>query len=255
MLDKRGGSTSVGSILHHRDITLEVLEYIDSNHRKVLIKETGTVIDKLHCHQIRTGQVRDPNKPSVQGVGYLGQGAYKCKVNGVQTRSYSCWSNMINRCYDKSNHSSHRYLEKGVRVCKEWHNFQNFASWFNLNYVEGFELDKDIYGGNIYSPSTCVFIPKPLNTFFTGRFVNRGEYPIGVLYHKPSKAFVASVNNGKGETKHLGCFDSPESAFMEYKRVKEGILLEMAGRFLMENLISIETYNILKKWECVPYPE
>ena len=42
----------------------------------------------------------------------------------------------------------------------EWHNFQVFAKWFDENYMEGFQLDKDIKieGNKIYSSGTCLFV-------------------------------------------------------------------------------------------------
>lgn len=254
-MDKRGGLTCKGSVIHHKDMTLEILEYLDNNYRKVLIKETGTILEKLHTYQIRTGQIKDPRKPCIHGIGYFGQGSYKGKIKGKNTKEYTCWSHMMKRCYDIGYHSSHRYMGKGVVVCDEWHDFQNFAEWFKNNYKDGFELDKDIYGGLVYSPETCVFIPKPLNSFFTGRFADRGEYPIGVLFHKASNTFVASVNNGKGKTIHLGCFSNPEEAFLRYKQEKEGILLKMIEDYLVKGYISLTTYDKLKGWECIPFPE
>ena len=47
----------------------------------------------------------------------------------------------------------------------------------------GWELDKDILvkGNKIYSPDTCCFVPKEVNTVFTKRQSKRGDYPIGVI--------------------------------------------------------------------------
>ena len=54
----------------------------------------------------------------------------------------------------------------GCTVCIEWNNFQNFAGWFNENYIEGYDLDKDIKvnGNKVYSPVTCLIVTPKENT-------------------------------------------------------------------------------------------
>ena len=77
---------------------------------------------------------------------------------------------MYNRCYSKAFQESHPWY-KGCTVCDEWldpeHGLGRFAKWCNENYyiVEGegtTQLDKDILipGNKIYSPDTCIFVPK-----------------------------------------------------------------------------------------------
>jgi len=75
---------------------------------------------------------------------------------------------MLQRCYD-----SDYYLRcptyKDVTVCIDWHDFQVFGDWYDEQYKEdGWRLDKDLLGVDeeIYSPETCVFIPKELNNLF-----------------------------------------------------------------------------------------
>ncbi|MEH7513343.1 hypothetical protein V7146_11535 [Gottfriedia acidiceleris] len=78
---------------------------------------------------------------------------------------YSRWLNMINRCY-KSYHSHYKYYgAKGVTVAERWHNFENYVEDVenclengHLLYEEGWELDKDLNGGMIYSLETCVVL-------------------------------------------------------------------------------------------------
>ena len=108
---------------------------------------------------IREGAVMDNLKPSVCGVGFVGNGKYRSRVNGKAVKAYRTWGSMIERCYSKKCQAKHpTYI--GCSVVEEWHNYQNFAKWFDENYIDGCELDKDIKikGNKVYSPSTCIFV-------------------------------------------------------------------------------------------------
>lgn len=115
---------------------------------------------KTSYSQVITGSVKDPMKKSVCGVGFIGSGSYK--ASSMNRKPYLVWRSMLHRCYMMSiNHPS--YWD--CSVCDEWHNFQIFAEWFEANYHDGLELDKDtlVDGNKVYSPSTCVFISKKDN--------------------------------------------------------------------------------------------
>ena len=118
----------------------------------------------------------------------------------------------------------------GCLVDEEWHNFQNFAEWFEDNYVEGWHLDKDILikGNKIYSPETCCFVPLEINSLFTKSDKIRGEYPIGVS--KKDKKYQANVNKNSGFI-FLGAFNTPEEAFQVYKTAKEDYIKEVADKW------------------------
>ena len=79
---------------------------------------------------------------------------------------------MLERCYD-TEHSYKFPTYENCIVCDEWLNYQNFARWFDINYyeIEGevMCLDKDILfkGNKIYSPKTCIFVPRGINNLFT----------------------------------------------------------------------------------------
>ena len=125
-------------------------------------------------------------------------------------------------------------------VCEEWHNFQNFAEWYEENYyeVDGKPtfLDKDILikGNKIYSPQTCVFVPRLINNLFTKRQNERGLYPIGVEPYKDTNKFKAYCNtfyNGKNQKKYLGLYNTIEDAFKVYKESKEANIKQVADEY------------------------
>jgi hypothetical protein len=139
---------------------------------------------------------------------------------------------MIHRSYsDKLQIKQPAY--KGCTVAEEWHNFQTFAKWFDENYyeVEGerMELDKDILvkGNKHYSPETCVFVPKTLNTLLIKASVRRGLLPIGVSKNN-GKYQANCYNTSVGKLEYLGRFDNPEDAFLVYKEYKEQNIKKVA---------------------------
>jgi hypothetical protein len=142
----------------------------------------------------------------------------------------------MNRCYNE------KYQEKrptylGCTVDSYFHNFQNFAKWYDENYyeIEGqrMELDKDILikGNKIYSPETCVFVPQFINSLFVKSDTKRGGLPLGVHFDKQTKKYRASCNNGKGKQVPLGRFNSPEDAFQSYKKFKEDVIKKVAEEY------------------------
>jgi len=143
--------------------------------------EDGTTVEFLGSN-ITNGEIKNPNKPSICNVGYIGQGIWKPYIDGVITREYSLWHNTINRCYNENN-LKRNPTYRGVKICSEWKNLQNFC--YDIQELEGYEewlqcedkdkyhLDKDILCDilnitpKIYSKLTCKFITKSENSIYT----------------------------------------------------------------------------------------
>ena len=114
-------------------------------------------------HRIKTGSVKDPFKPKVFEVGYLG-----CYNKEDISKYYRLWTDMLRRCYKKSYKEYVRYGAKGISVATQWHNFSTFAK--DVPKLPGFDyeafmagalyLDKDKLSGStkIYSKDTCCFL-------------------------------------------------------------------------------------------------
>lgn len=130
--------------------------------------------------------------------------------------AFSYWYNMLNRSYNpKYKEKNATYLE--VTCCKEWLLFTNFAIWFKGNYIEGYQLDKDLLvkDNKIYSPNNCIFIPQKINSFLTLSNAQSGKLPIGVTLHKGR--FISRIST---EGTNLGSFDTPELAHKAWQKVK-----------------------------------
>ena len=191
----------------------------------------------------------------IYDIGYYGEGKYKArKNNNEMTIQYRYWFNMIQRCYSEKELNRNKTYEN-VTVCEEWHNFQNFAKWFDDNYYEvdgeRMNLDKDILikGNKIYSPETCVFVPQRINVIFTKRQNGRGSLPIGVRYM--NKKFQARCNvkykNEKSKSVNLGTYDNVYEAFNEYKKFKEKYIKEVADEY--KSKIPKKLYDALYIYE------
>lgn len=135
------------------------------NHKEVSVKflDTGFKTITQAGHIIR-GTVRDKMRPSVFGVGFEGVGPYKYRDKGCNTSCKVVWKSMLERCYCPTYHKrAPHYIVCSVDVV--WHNFQNFAKWWEDN-VPGdygavrYHLDKDkrVPGNRVYSPETCCFL-------------------------------------------------------------------------------------------------
>lgn len=141
-------------VLKYHDRTKVEVEFVKSGYRTVCKSQT-----------VREGRLTDRLSPTVLGVATIGVGKYRNTINYKTTPEYKCWIGIIYRCYYEKHCNYHRYGGRGVTVCREWLNFQNFAEWYHKSKPEEegvWEVDKDIKidGNLIYSPDTCAFVSK-----------------------------------------------------------------------------------------------
>lgn len=198
------------------------------------------------------GNCKNPYDKTVCNIGYIGEGKYKSKINKKDTEPYKMWHHMIRRCYDTCQ-LNRRPTYTNCYVCKEWLNFQNFAKWYEENYYEcngeEMHLDKDILikDNNVYSPSTCIVVPKRINCLFIKRQNDRGKYPIGVCYHNRDNVLEVWCCNKECKQQYLGRFNNEKDAFNCYKQFKEGVIKQVADEY--KDLIPKELYEALYKYE------
>jgi hypothetical protein len=133
---------------------------------RYLIESDGVILNR-HISEIKRGQVKHPLDKTVYGRGFLGIGKYTYEENEHRA---DCWRAMFKRCYSGNRHYN-SYSE--IVVAEDWHNFQNFAEWYNNNYVVGYELDKDfknVSPAKEYSPATCMFLPHEINKALSHKY-------------------------------------------------------------------------------------
>jgi len=223
---------------------MTIVDYKSSRNIDVLFYNTGYIATNRAYKEFSNGILKDLYERTICGIGYLGEGENDIK-------SQTSWRHMIQRCYD------HKYQEKhytyiGCIVIDEWHNYQNFIKWYDKNYYEieneTMCLDKDILvkDNKIYSPETCVYVPRDINSLFTKTNVKRGKFPIGVTWHEKTGKYQAGCNN-KGELIYLGLHNTPSEAFYAYKHYKEKLIKEIADYY--KDKIPTKLYDALYRYE------
>lgn len=160
------------------------------------------------------------------------------------SRPFKIWKSMVDRCYNTNNQSYKNYSH--VSVCDEWLTYSNFKTWYNANYTQGCELDKDILapnGSKIYSPDTCCFVPRKINILFRRCKISkygRGITKMGQKY----QVNVCSIGC-------IGTFATLKEASLAYKNAKEKYVKELADKYFKEGKINERVYNALLKYEAV----
>ena len=230
-----------------------IVEYVNSKDITVQFKTTGELVKTKYDNFVK-GNVKSHFTPSVYGIGIKGLES-AVDENGEQLSSYDCWCEMLRRCY------SIKYQEKyptykGCYVSEGWLYYPNFKKWYEENYYEienkTSQLDKDVLikGNKVYSPDTCVFTPKFINTLFVKCQNSRGDFPVGVYYHKRDKKYRAQLSifkDGKSTLKYLGYFDTANEAFEVYKQAKEDYIKEIADSYKI--YIPDKLYTALYEYE------
>ena len=244
----------VGKILKSKNFgDFKILKYNNSRNVDIQFVTTGFETSAQLEH-IKNGNIKDPYVASVHGVGIAGA-KYPITVNGVHTKEYDLWNNMLKRCYSDA-YQKKQPTYKGCEVSAKFKSFEYFYEWCNKQIGFGnqdnenpFHLDKDllIKGNKVYSEDSCVFIPREINQLLTKRTASRGEYLIGVCWHNTSKAFVAMVRKNKGKREHLGYFNTELEAFNAYKQAKESFIKEQANKW--KGKIDDRAYNALMNYQ------
>lgn len=221
---------------------IEIIEYFGNKNCTIEIKMPILYRKNKVCFSdVRNGKIYYPYHKAVCGVGYMGEGKYNSNCI-----SYYYWKDMLTRCYNEKGLKKFSSYKR-CSVDKRWHNFQNFAQWFEENYnpdiMDSWHLDKDIIMKNnkVYSPETCCFVPVEINVLFIKRHAKRENLPIGV--YKKGNRYIARMSKKNRVASYIGSFLTPEEAFIAYKITKENYIKEVSN--VWKNKIDDKTYQAL----------
>ncbi|QHR69539.1 hypothetical protein nieznany_206 [Escherichia phage nieznany] len=136
---------------------------------------------------------------------------------GVMHPAYMKWMAMLGRCYSPCQ-QVRDVAYHGVTVCDDWKLFSNFYSWLQTwDNWEKLELDKDLIGGGVYSPASCLMISGNLNKFLAYR--KKTGQMVGCNYEKDRKKYKAHIKVD-GRIITLGRFDTELEAHLCWLKAK-----------------------------------
>ena len=159
---------------------------------------------------------------------------------------------MICRCYDKKyQESKPTYI--GCKVCDEWRYLSAFKKWFDENYVDGYQLDKDILapGNKIYSPDTCCFVPPEINVLLIGPPKRKDGLPRGVYRYGRNRKFSAIISDITEKNRHrvIGKYDTIEEASRAFNEAREQKIHDTAYACYGRGKITKRVYDALMRYE------
>ena len=143
---------------------------------------------KCHCgkeFEAQVSNVKYGNKKSC--------GCSKIIHGRTNHRLYNTWKDMIRRCNNPKRKDYKDYGLRGIAVCNEWLDINNFISDMYPSYKEGLTLDRINPNGN-YEKSNCRWANKTVQARNTQRLRkdNMSGYR-GVSWHKKQQKFNSRI--------------------------------------------------------------
>lgn len=234
--------------VHGDTLDFSKVQYID-NKTKVLVccpihgyfwMQPNNILSGQSCPKCKIAKLRRGN--------FLGVGIND-SFDDLKSPAYKYWKSMLTRCYN-NRYQKIRPTYKGCEVDDRWKTFSVFKKWFDENYVEGYELEKDILvkGNKIYGPDTCCFVPRRINILLTNRKRYRGSLPVGVHASENGKRYIATMDRADGK-RFVKSYKTVEEAFSAYKNAKEAYIKEVADEYFSKGLITKRVRDALYQYK------
>ena len=128
------------------------------------------------------------------------------KKHGLKnTRLYNIWSLLKGRVLNPKHKHYNDYGGRGITICDEWLDVQNFYNWAMSNgYSDELTIDRIDNDGN-YEPNNCRWTTKTIQSRNTRIYKNNSSGFKGVVYHKDNNKYIAQICVNKNNI-YLGSF-------------------------------------------------
>lgn len=170
------------------------------------------------------------------------------------TKSYSVWNGIRNRCKPGGKFQQRFPSYVGCTMSPLFADFQSFTDWHvrQVGYgLAGYELDKDLLdkGRKLYSETTCLLLPKDLNSFHTPNVSRKSTLPQGVYFTRNRYKAAISIDS---VVAHIGYYDTQELASEAFKKAKKQEALRWVARLeAKEFVVDSRAIEALKSFEVL----
>lgn len=236
----------------------EVLEQLGTSKFKIKFIDSGyeTKVGKIN---IEIGQIKDRSNlnkfKDVSGFDHS-QNKYVSGVNKTAKalaaengllKEYNIWSNIVSRCnrgYAKL-HEDFYTFDSWLGWAKEQKGFMEKDGNDNI-----FQLDSDLFSTDekMYSPNTCVFIPREINGICKPNMIRsglpRGVFPLGGKV----KSYKVSIRID-GITKHIGNYKTIEEASAVSKQARLDRVVHLEIKY--NGVVDSKVFEELRKDEWI----
>lgn len=114
-------------------------------------------------------------------------------VGNVASPTYSTWSGMQTRCFNKTAPAYKHYGARGITVCERWRTFDNFLADMGAKPARC-SIDRIDVNGN-YEPGNC--------RWATSKEQSRNKRNTGVVMHRGALVPSVDVSVSLGAERHL----------------------------------------------------
>ena len=143
-------------------------------------------------------------------------GCYKKELTHGMSRTpeNQAWRDMLDRCRNPKNKWFPRYGERGIKVCKRWHKFENFYKDMGKR-PKGLTLERIDNDGN-YEPGNCEYATRSKQQRNRGLQKNNKTGISGISVDKKDKAYTVYLG-----TIYIGRFKTLKEATIARKNAEK----------------------------------
>lgn len=178
-------------------------------------KETSKKKARYGLYKCFCGNEFETQFHGVKNKSITSCGCSRVTHNKTKHSLYTVWHNMVRRCINKNHRGYKDYGGRGITVCDEWFDINNFIEDMLPSYQDGLSIDRKNNDLG-YNKDNCRWVNKNTQARNTRKIMstNVSGYR-GVCWHKQRQKWrvAISINN---KSIHIGLFDNPLDGALAY---------------------------------------